>query len=518
MELILPPLVSRETFFQALSEFTAIVGEQWVLATDLDRQTYLDLYAPSEEAERQHAPSAAVVPHSVEQLQAIVKICNKHGVPFWPISRGKNFGYGGAAPAQAGSVIIDMQRMNRIIEVNEELAYCIIEPGVGFFDLHEHLQKNDIPLWMSIPGNGWGSVMGNALERGFGRMPYGEHTNSLCGMEIVLPDGELVRTATGAMADSKTWPLFKHGFGPAWDQLFVQSNFGIVTKVGFWLMPEPEATLSMRMSLPNPEDIGWLVDVLRPLRIKGIIPHNVGVANFMGSATTTTQRNEWYEGKDSLPDDVIQQIMDRYNVGWWNFTLTLYGHPEVNEAHRRIIESAFKPHTDRQFEVSSWQKGEAGGAPSPTVFPLRIVNWHGGRGGHIGFSPILPANGSEVLDQVQRTRRLYNEHGIDYSSTFYICGRHVINVNLMLYNKDDSELTERTNTLFSHLIKASAEAGFGEYRTHLSYMDEVAATFDYNDNALWRLNHTIKDALDPQGVLAPGKSGIWPKRYREEEG
>src|SRR5690554_4973168 len=261
MELILPAQVSRETFLQALSDFTAVVGEQWVLATDLDRQTYLDLYAPSEEAERQHAPSAAVVPHSVEQLQAIVKICNKHGVPFWPISRGKNFGYGGAAPAQAGSVIIDMQRMNRIIEVNEELAYCIIEPGVGFFDLHDYLQKNDIPLWMSIPGNGWGSVMGNALERGFGRMPYGEHTNSLCGMEIVLPDGELVRTATGAMTDSKTWPLFKQGFGPAWDQLFVQSNFGIVTKVGFWLMPEPEATLSMSMSLPNPEDIGWLVDV-----------------------------------------------------------------------------------------------------------------------------------------------------------------------------------------------------------------------------------------------------------------
>src|SRR5690606_6480749 len=142
-------------------------------------------------------------------------------------------------------------------------------------------------------------------------------------------------------ANSKTWPLFKPGFGPAWDGLFCQSNFGIVTKAGFWLMPEPEATLSMSMSLPNQDDIGWLVDVLTPLRISGVIPHNVGIANYLGNATTTTQRSEWYTGDGALPDAVIKQIMERYGVGWWNFTLTLYGHPEANEVHRRLIEDAF---------------------------------------------------------------------------------------------------------------------------------------------------------------------------------
>lgn len=519
MELVLPPAVSAAAFQRALTAFAGVVGKEWVLATDEDRQTYLDLYAPGIEAEREHAPSAAVVPQSVEQVQAIVRIANEHRIPLWPICRGKNFGYGGAAPVQAGSVILDMARMNRILEVNKDLAYCVVEPGVGFYDLHEYLGKNNIPLWLSIPGNGWGSVMGNALERGFSRTPYGEHGNSICGLEVVLPNGELVRTATGAMANSKTWPLFKPGFGPSWDQMFCQSNFGIVTKMGFWLMPEPQSTLSMTMSVPRQDDIGWLVDVLTPLRLSGVIPHNVGIANYLGNATTQSQRRDWFNGDAALPDDVIDRILATYKVGWWNFTLTLYGLPEVNELHRQHIENVFKQHTDRPFTVTRWQRGATGGGgpPAPSVFALRVVNWHGGRGAHLGFSPILPGNGAAVLEQVRQTRNRYNEFGCDYSSTIYVCGRHVINVNLMLYDKDNTALVKRTNDLFATLVKDAAAAGYGEYRTHLSWMDEVAASFDFNKQGLRRLNEQLKDALDPNGILAPGKSGIWPKRYRAQQ-
>ncbi len=171
--------------------------------------------------------------------------------------------------------------------------------------------------------------------------------------------------APGAMTNSATWPLFKAGFGPAWDQMFVQSNFGVVTKAGFWLMPEPEATLSMRMALPQPEDIGWLTEVLTPLRLSGVIPHNVGIPGYMGAATTTSQRREWYEGKGALPDEVVAAMMRKTGAGWWNLSLKLHGLPEVNEAHRALIEKTFAAHTDRKFEITRWKRGDTGPGGAP---------------------------------------------------------------------------------------------------------------------------------------------------------
>jgi 4-cresol dehydrogenase (hydroxylating) flavoprotein subunit len=204
MSLVLPPDVSRASFEQALKAFRAVVGAQWVLDTDEDRETYQDLYALQGDA--LHQAAAAVAPASTQEVQAIVRLANEYAIPLWPISRGKNFGYGGAAPRMSGTVVLDLGRMRRIHEVDERLAYCVIEPGVGFYDLHDYLTSRNMPLWMSIPGNGWGSVIGNALERGFAAAPYGDHTAQICGMELVLPSGELVRTGTGAMQASATWP------------------------------------------------------------------------------------------------------------------------------------------------------------------------------------------------------------------------------------------------------------------------------------------------------------------------
>ena len=90
-------------------------------------------------------------------------------------------------------------------------------------------------------------------------------------------------------------------------------------------------------------------------------------------------------------------------------------------------------------------------------------------------------------------------------------------LNLMLLDKDDASLVKRTNDLFEVLVKDSAAAGYGEYRTHLSWMDAVADSFDFNGQSLRRLNERLKDALDPKGILAPGKSGIWPQRYRNRQ-
>jgi 4-cresol dehydrogenase (hydroxylating) len=499
----------------ALAAFEGVVGKDWVLTGDQDREAYLDAYAPGDGSD--HVASAIVAPQSAEEVQAILRIANERRVPIWPVSRGKNLGYGYAAPLVSGSVVMDMRRMNRILELDEKHAYCVIEPGVGFFDLYDHLTSRGAPLWMSIPGNAWGSVLGNALERGLGYTPYGDNAAQLCGMEVALPDGSLVRTGLGAMAGSRGWQHYQNGFGPGWDQAFVQSNFGVVTKAGLWLMPEPEATLTAKVKLNHPDDIAWAIDELAQLRTRGVLEHPFVFGNYLHDAAVLAQRSDWYTGPGSLPDDVAQKIVDHYGSGWWSFTLNLSGYPEAIAANAKVVSRALEPHLGEALTWTAWHKGEpyaASPRPSPSVLALQVVNWRGGRGGHIGFSPVMPPDGQLALDQFRKMKARFEAFGLDYYASFTMGRRHINNINMIIYDRDDAQMTGAAKGLFRTLVADAKAKGYGEYRTHLSFMDEVAGTYDWGGGAMQRLNERVKDALDPHGILAPGKNGVWPAAYR----
>jgi len=81
------------------------------------------------------------------------------------------------------------------------------------------------------------------------------------------------------------------------------------------------------------------------------------------------------------------------------------------------------------------------------------------------------------------------------------------------FNREDPESKRKAHWLIKTLIADCAEHGWGEYRTHLALMDQIAETYNWNHNALMRFNETVKNALDPNGILAPGKNGVWPSSY-----
>ncbi len=515
-----PEGFTASEFEGILAEFRTVVGNDWVInSVKTGLNSYLDTFSMAPPESR--APSAAIAPADVDEVQAVLTIANAHGVPLWVFSTGKNFAYGGPAPMRGGYVVLDLKRMNRIIEVNEDLAYALVEPGVTYQALYDYLQKNKIKLWIDCAAPAWGSVMGNALDHGAGYTPYGDHLAMQCGMEVVLADGEIFRTGMGALPGNNTWQLFKWGYGPVLDGLFTQSNFGVVTKMGIWLMPEPSGYRPFMITFQREDDLHDITEILRPLKINMVIPNAATTVDLVWEAAVKVTRRHYYRGSGPLPDSVRRKIASDLKIGMWNFYGALYGPEPIMDAQWSVIRDAFARIPGARFYTAADRKGDTAfeyreklmrGEPNMTEFST--LNWTGG-GGHVGFAPISPTTGADAMKQYEMVRRRHHEFGLDYAGEFIIGWREMHHVLLLIFDRTDSGIRERAQELMRSLIADAAAAGYGEYRTHLDFMDQVAATYSWNDGALARVQAQIKDALDPNGILSPGKNGIWPRHLRE---
>ena len=251
----------------------------------------------------EYTASAVVMPETVEQVQEIVRIANRHGVPLWTNGQGRNNGYGGPAPRVKGSVIVSLRNMNRVLEIDEECGYAVVEPGVRWFDLYDAIQAGGHRLMLSIADVGWGSVVGNTLDHGVTYMPYGVDMGMQCGMEVVLPNGELMRTGMGAMEGNRAWHVYKRGLGPTPDQLFMQSNFGIVTKMGVWLMPYPEVYMPLWLRLRRDDDLARPSTRCASLMLDDTIRMVPQLLSAPLLASVLSERTQWWErgGRSRTP-------------------------------------------------------------------------------------------------------------------------------------------------------------------------------------------------------------------------
>jgi 4-cresol dehydrogenase (hydroxylating) len=153
----LPAGVTAKDFADALKQFTEAVGKQWVFTSDEDVALYRDAYSPFWGEPEERVASAAVAPNTVEEVQKIVRTANQYKIPLYTISTGKNLGYGGSAPNLSGSVVLDLKRMNRILEVSERNHSALVEPGVSYFDLYRYIQERKLRVWIDVPDPGWGA-------------------------------------------------------------------------------------------------------------------------------------------------------------------------------------------------------------------------------------------------------------------------------------------------------------------------------------------------------------------------
>ncbi|MCJ2185071.1 FAD-binding oxidoreductase [Novosphingobium sp. 1949] len=507
---VLPEGVSAADFAAAIAAFRTILGAANVLTDAEHLAPYTKVMVA--ESEDLHRPSAVMYATKVEEIQAIVNVCNDYGVPIWTISTGRNFGYGSAAPQSAGQVILDLKHMNRILEVDADLATCLIEPGVTYQQLKDYLVEHDIPLWLSCPApSAIAGPVGNTLDRGVGYTPYGEHFMMQCGMEVVLANGEVLRTGMGGVPNSSAWQVFKWGYGPYLDGIFTQSNYGICTKMGLWLMPRPPVYKPFSIRYENDDDIHDIIETLRPLRIAGIIPNAMVFANVMWEAAAIMPRSKYYDGTGSTPDSVLEEIKAKEGIGAWNVYAALYGTKEQVAVNWKIITDA----------VAASGKGrviteEEAGETEPFKYRAKLMRgemtlqefglyrWRGG-GGSMWFAPVTVAKGSETVEQTRLAKEILAEYGLDYVAEYIVGMRDMHHIIDVLYDRSDPDEMARAHECFAKLLTEFGKRGYAVYRVNTAFMDQSADLYGPVKRAVDR---TLKRALDPKGILAPGKSGI----------
>lgn len=523
----------------AIAQWRDALGE-----TNVDaRAETLDCYSRSTQRQGTR-PACVLFPRSTEDVQALVNIARVHKAALYPLSRGKNWGYGDACAPAENSAIVDLSRMNRIVEVNTELAYAVVEAGVSQGELYEYLESHHANLWMDCTGAGPGaSFVGNTLDHGFGHTRYGDHFASTCGMEIVLADGSVLNTGFGHFADAKAARVYPYGVGPYIDGLFCQSNFGIVTKIGMWLMPKPEAFCFFFITVDRYEDLEALIDRLRPLRMAGIITSALHIGNDL--RILSSKRNyPWEEtgGKTPLPEDVRARLRKAHGIRAWNAGGALTGPAGHVRSAKKALRNAVRGLGKLVF-VDDTKLALAGrvirllrrvglGATlaemleslnpvyatlqgRPTEDALRGSMWRLRRAppksasdpleqgaGLYWLSPALPMTGRDALRVMALMEPIFARHGFELLATFTMINeRAMIAILNVAFDKAVEEEAVRAEACYHEAFDALMREGYVPYRVGLSGLPKL-----YNaEDVFWRTASCLKRALDPDGIIAPGR-------------
>jgi 4-cresol dehydrogenase (hydroxylating) len=542
----LPAGVSEDDFTAALTAFAGVVGKEWLFTTDDDLALYRDPYSIFwGEAEESWA-SAAAAPTSTDEVIALVKIANRFRIPIYPISTGRNLGYGGPAPAMAGCVVFDLKRMNRILEIDERNAYAVVEPGVSYFDLYNAIQERGAKLWIDCAMPGWGALIGNALDGGIGLTlaPYRAHFDAHCGIEAVLPNGQLIRTGMGAMPTAKTWQQFKPGFGPRLDGLFKQSNFGIVTKMGFWLMPAPEKYATGVVTVPGYRDITPLIDTISRLENSRIVQGlwsiaspvvGTGVFVIQGDAPSSEKDPEiqaLLNSPDDLDMDRLESAGRRLNAPFWSCEFNFYGPRKLIEAQWSCVCDALSSIKGASFHLNEisplpLDKKSVDALPETATFGIPTLRnfdlgpvppSYDGHDvvGHVFFSPIVPRNGEVALEALAVFTRIFRKYQLPFPPLQF--PRSVFERSLLMEMglpvTRSPVVNKKVRAMHAELVQTATDHGWGAYRTATAFYDMVMDTYSFNDHALRTTLDTIKDALDPNGIVSPGRYSIWPRHLR----
>jgi glycolate oxidase len=435
----------------------------------------IDLVSFSSDAtEHSHRPDAAAWPTSTEQVQAVIELANAEG--FAVIARGAGTGLSGSAVPVAGGLVLDMSRMDQILDINIGDRVAVVQPGVVYADLEKALAQHGY-FFPPDPSSGKVCTLGGNVAANAGGVKgakYGTTRDYVLGLKVVLGDGRVMKTGTRAMKSSS-------GFDFA--RLFVGSEgaLGIVTEIILKVNPKPATTATTLAIFDDLEDAGRAVSGVMS---SGVIP---SVLEILGRETLQAIN----QNTDLDLPEVDAMLLAETDA---------YTQAEADYQMERVV-AQFKANNASEVKQaeSAQQASELWKARKSCYAVLARL-----RPNFILEDVTVPI--SQVAPMLRGVQDIAARHQVQIA-TFGHAGDGNLHPQF-LWDAANEEETQRVEAASADLFKLAVDLGgtlSGEHGIGLSKAPFMELEHDPVEMDLMR---SVKKLCDPNNILNPGKMGL----------
>jgi D-lactate dehydrogenase (cytochrome) len=423
-----------------------------------------------ESLHRAYPPDLVAWPQSTEEVAEIVTACAAHGVPVIPFGAGSSLE--GQVEAREGGVCIDMTRMDRVLSVNQGDFDCRVEAGVTRERLNEELRAEGLFFPLDPGANATLGGMAATRASGTNAVRYGTMRDVVMGLTVVTPSGEVIRTGTRARKSSAGYDLTRLYVGS-------EGTLGVITELALKLSPIPEEIASGVVQF---ERLGQATEA-----VTGILQMGVPIARMELMDALQVRACVAYSGLVGLEEKPT-------------LFLEFHGSPssvrEQVATAGEVIEAAgggqFDWATDHEARGRLWK--------------ARHEAWHAGR----ALAPGHQSLATDACVPITRLAEVIEETIDEAGETGLLCPivGHVGDGNfhvMILYDADDAAEAERAQALADSVARRAIAAGgtcTGEHGVGVHKLGVVGEELGASVHVM----HAIKAALDPQGIMNPGKT------------